>query len=55
MTKQKSAPKPSDELWDVKLSEVVGGRGLVMYNCDGKPVARYHLEDSGPTTPTNKS
>jgi hypothetical protein len=46
MTKQASVPaKPSEELSDEELHRVVGGRvggSLVMYNVDGKPVARYH-------------
>jgi hypothetical protein len=45
MTKQASVPpRPSQELLDEELCQVVGG--LVMCECDGKPVARYHLEDA---------
>ncbi len=48
MTKQASVPpKPSEELLDEELRRVVGG-SLVMYAYDGKPVARYHLEDAWP-------
>lgn len=46
MTKQASVPaKSSEEISDEELNRVVGGRvvrGLVMYNTDGVPVARYH-------------
>jgi hypothetical protein len=46
MTKQASVPpKPSQELLDEELCRVVGG-SLVMSGYDGKPVARYHLEDA---------
>ena len=46
MTKQASVPpRPSQELLDEELCRVVGG-SLVMYGYDGKPVARYHLEDA---------
>ena len=38
------------ELSTEELEEVSGGKGgLVMYNCDGMPVARYHLESAWPS------
>jgi hypothetical protein len=44
MTKQASVPpRPSQELLDEELCRVVS---LVMYGYEGKPVARYHLEDA---------
>jgi len=38
------------ELGTDELEEVSGGKGgLVMYNYDGMPVARYHLESAWPS------
>jgi hypothetical protein len=46
MTKQASGPpRRSQELLDEEPCRVVGG-SLVIYGYDGKPVARYHLEDA---------
>jgi hypothetical protein len=46
MTKQASVPpRRSQELLDEEPCRVAGG-SLVMYGYDGKPAARYHLEDA---------